>query len=141
MGLILPLYYLTKDGHGDTMSVTNWIRLSTIRDVRSQRASVLLCAWRSSSPTRAAGSHAAPRNPRGSCPFRTGRKSNYAGIPPASRGPLGYPPVEALLFGLLHAYTRLNGARLPVHRYPDALPILGNPKTSTAWVGRSYESS
>ena len=37
-----------------------------------------------------------------------GKEIEDAGIPPASRGPLGCPPVEALLFGLLHAYTRLH---------------------------------
>jgi len=35
----------------------------------------ILCTRRRSSPLRAAGLPLAPRNPRGSCPFRTGRKS------------------------------------------------------------------
>ena len=34
-------------------------------------------------------------------------RNRRAGIPPASGGPLGCPPVEALLFRLLHAYIRL----------------------------------
>lgn len=123
------------------MSVANWIRLSRVEDVRSSqrqycvvvRVAALLSlsgGWLATSTAESSRLLSLP----------DGKEIEYAGIPPASRGPLGYPPVEALLFGLLHAYTRLNGARLPVHRYPDAFPVLGNPKTSTARVGRSYES-
>lgn len=55
-----------------------------------------LCTRRRSSPFRAAGLPSAPRNPRGSCPFRTGRKSNLVG--PDSHGAFGLPLLDSSSF-------------------------------------------
>lgn len=52
----------------------------------------LFRAWRRSSPFRADGMPCAPRNPRGSCPFRTGRKSRRRNRRTGFTHPSSSPP-------------------------------------------------
>lgn len=102
---MIRLLSLRQKVHGDSLSVADWIRLFRLRDVPSLR-------WRTknlrtrmrSSPLRAAGFPLAPRNPRGSCPFRTGRKSKtpsctLATLWPPRGGPVTCPDGRPLTAG------------------------------------------
>lgn len=98
-------------------------------------------AWRRSSPFRAAGLPCAPRNPRGSSPFRTGRKSNMhpRGLEPPARRRAFPERCRRTPTVVCRAFTRYGWPRrllsVTTFRADVAPPHVGSPSVHARVAG------